>query len=188
MCSQKYRKMINNLHFTSGIYPDLAKSSKGWFPLFLPLRRDDCDFGYKQKIPLKPLHHFLCFRGIWTNLCPGISWCWNTTIIHTAIIIIQKLKEWDEMCPRLSCDWNQSEGYCLMLVVDIPVLGGYQIQERTSVGWISWPDITRYITSKIFWISHFLISEVISLSTNLKIMRSGHVMSRQGKRIWKFDI
>jgi hypothetical protein len=33
-----------------------------------------------------------------------------------------------------------------------------------------------------------LISEVISLSTNLKIMRSGHVMSRQGKRIWKFDI
>jgi hypothetical protein len=29
LSSQKYRKMIKDLYFISGLYPDLAKSSKG---------------------------------------------------------------------------------------------------------------------------------------------------------------
>ncbi len=35
LCSQKYKKMIKDLYFISGLYPDLAKSSYGWSPLWL---------------------------------------------------------------------------------------------------------------------------------------------------------
>jgi hypothetical protein len=52
------------------------------------------------------------------------------------------------------------------------VLGGYPEN----------PDITQDIISEILWISKSLIFEVISLFSDLKIMRSGHIISVQGKK------
>jgi len=64
----------------------------------------------------------------------------------------------------------------------IPVLGKYPENPDILI------DITRDITCKKIWISKFLISKVISLFLNLKMMRSGHIISRQGKKMLKFDI
>jgi hypothetical protein len=71
LSSQKYRKMIKDLYFISGLYPDLAKSSKGWLSLFLHLLMDGLHFGYKQKFLEKN-------TGTWTSQC----WCFFPSKIH----------------------------------------------------------------------------------------------------------
>jgi hypothetical protein len=48
MRTQKYGKKIKNVFLIFGLYPDLAKSSYEWSPLFLHLLMDDCDLGYIQ--------------------------------------------------------------------------------------------------------------------------------------------
>ncbi len=40
--------MIEDLYFTFGSEPDLAKSSQIWLPHFLHLPGDDSHFDYKQ--------------------------------------------------------------------------------------------------------------------------------------------
>jgi hypothetical protein len=64
LCSQKYKKMIKDLYFISGLYPDLAKSSKGWLSLFLQLLMDGLHFGYKQKFLKKTLELELLNVGV----------------------------------------------------------------------------------------------------------------------------
>ncbi len=45
--------------------------------------------------------------------------------------------------------------------------------------WISKPNITQDITFKFLWVSKILISKVRSLSSDLKMMRYGHIISRK---------
>jgi hypothetical protein len=49
VCSQKYRRMLQDVYFIFGLQKGLVKSSKGWLPLFLHLPMDGCHFGYQQK-------------------------------------------------------------------------------------------------------------------------------------------
>jgi hypothetical protein len=49
VCSQKYRRMLQDVYFIFGLQKDLVKSSKGWLPLFLHLHLGGWHFGYQQK-------------------------------------------------------------------------------------------------------------------------------------------
>jgi hypothetical protein len=88
--------MIKDLHFISGLYPDLAKSSLGLSSLFLHLPIADTQFSDKQKFLKKTL---MCRQGNVGTVSTGVA----TSGIGRIPEIDEESKWWGHLCQRGNC-------------------------------------------------------------------------------------